>query len=47
MVDGIKVAGECCVAGLVVTADGTKVGSAMARQHREQDGSDALLADLV
>ena len=38
MVDGIEVAGQCCVAALVITTDGTKVPvGLLARRHREQD----------
>lgn len=48
MVDGIEVAGQCCVAALVVTTDGTKVPVGLWLGDTENKAIvTALLADLV
>ena len=48
MVDGIEVAGQCCVAALVITADGTKVPVGLWLGDTENKTVvTALLADLV
>ena len=48
MVDGIEVAGQCCVAALVVTTDGTKVPVGLWLGDTENKAVvTALLADLV
>ena len=48
MVDGIEVAGQCCVAALVITADGTKVPAGLWLGDTENKTVvTALLADIV
>ena len=48
MVDGIEVAGQCCVAALVITADGTKVPAGPWLGDTENKTVvTALLADIV
>jgi transposase-like protein len=48
MVDGIEVAGQCCVAALVITADGTKVPAGIWLGDTENKTVvTALLADIV
>lgn len=48
MVDGIEVAGQCCVAALVITTDGTKVPVGLWLGDTENKAVvTALLADLV
>jgi len=48
MVDGIEVAGQCCVASLVITADGTKVPVGLWLGDTENKTVvTALLADIV
>jgi putative transposase len=48
MVDGIEVAGQCCVATLLVTADGTKVPAGVWLGDTENKTVvTALLADIV